>query len=57
MLAWQLLDLSAPPDPNHGLGYAALMFVGLAVVIALLVTLIALVLHNLREEERRRHTH
>jgi hypothetical protein len=57
MWAWQPLDLSAPPDPNHGLGYVALMIVGVAVVTALLVTLIALVLHNLHEEERRRRTH
>jgi hypothetical protein len=57
MLAWQLLNLSAPPNPNHALGYVALMLVGAAVVTALLVTLIALVLHNLHEEERQRHTH
>jgi hypothetical protein len=57
MWAWQPLDLSAPPDPNQGLGYVALMIVGVAVVTALLVTLIALVLHNLHEEERRRRTH
>jgi CHASE1-domain containing sensor protein len=57
MLAWQLLYLSAPPDPNQGLGYVALMLVGVAVVVSLLVTLIALVLHNLHEEEWRRRTH
>jgi CHASE1-domain containing sensor protein len=57
MLVWQLMNLSAPPDPNQELGYVALMLVGVAVVITLLVTLIALVLHNLHEEERRRHIH
>jgi hypothetical protein len=49
--------LSAPEDPNQGLGYAALILVGAVMVISLLVTLIALVLHNFREEEWRRHSH
>ena len=56
MLTWQVLNVSAPPNPNHVLGYAALIAVGMGVVITLLVTLITLVLHNLHEEERRRHT-
>ncbi|GAA2075205.1 hypothetical protein GCM10009780_09220 [Actinomadura alba] len=57
LLDLSVLDLSAPPDPNQELGYVALMIVGVAVVTALLVTLIALVLHNLHEEERRRRSH
>ncbi|MCW2901627.1 MAG: hypothetical protein JWO67_3892 [Streptosporangiaceae bacterium] len=57
MLAWQLFNSAAPPDPNQGLGYAALIVVGVVMVVSLLVTLIALVLHNVREEEWRRHSH
>ncbi|HEV7935938.1 MAG TPA: hypothetical protein VGP70_26950 [Actinomadura sp.] len=62
MSAWQPFIssaplLSAPKDPNQGLGYAALILVGAVMVISLLVTLIALVLHNFREEEWRRHSH
>jgi hypothetical protein len=57
MVVLELVKYAAPSDPNQQLGYVALMAVGVVIVTSLLVTLIALVLHNLHEEERRRHIH
>jgi hypothetical protein len=53
----RLLDLPQPPNMHQGLGYVALIVVGVIIVTALLVTLISLVLHYVHEEEDRRHRH
>jgi hypothetical protein len=52
-----LLELPRPPNLHQGLGYAALVVVGVFIVAALLVTLISLVVHYLREEDEQRHRH
>jgi hypothetical protein len=57
MLASRLLEVPRPPNLEQGLGYAALIVVGVIIVTALLVTLISVVLHYLHEEDERRHRH
>lgn len=57
MLVSRLVEVPRPPNLEQGLGYVALIVVGVAIVTALLVTLISLVLHYLHEEEERRHRH